>query len=58
MPYAPPAGWIEETPAPEDGRHRSAFHTRPDCPRVADPSGLRPATRPYSAVRCTLCAPI
>lgn len=57
MPYTPPSGWIEQFRAGEGERLRSSFHMRTDCPRVADSGQLRPASRPYSAVRCTLCAP-
>jgi hypothetical protein len=57
MPYTPPAGFIEQIQAGEGERLRSAFHMRPDCPRVHNVHALRPSSRPYSAVRCTLCAP-
>jgi hypothetical protein len=58
MPYVPPAGWIETLSAYDElGAHRTRFHQSIQCPRIRVPETLRPVDRPYSAVRCTLCAP-
>jgi hypothetical protein len=57
MPYSPPSGWIENRPQDnEDEPLFIRFHTDPDCPRIADPGGLRKVDKPYSATRCMLCA--
>jgi hypothetical protein len=57
MTYLPPSGWTEVMPsAPGVDRIRVRFHTRPDCPTVRAADSLRPADKPYSAVRCPRCA--
>ncbi|MDQ1617594.1 MAG: hypothetical protein QOE19_163 [Actinomycetota bacterium] len=61
MPYVPPPGWVEEfrveqAHSPEDSRIVTRFHARTDCPRVHDVTALRQVDKPYSALRCTLCA--
>ena len=56
MPYTPPSGWIEQILVGEGERLKASFHVRTDCPRVCDSQNLRASSRPYSAVRCTLCA--
>ena len=58
MTYAPPSGFAETLPTTADGPIRVRFHARSDCPRVRGrQEDLRLVDRPYSAVRCPLCAP-
>ena len=58
MPYVPPSGWIETLSAYDEfGAHRTRFHESNQCPRIRGPETLRPVDRPYSATRCSLCAP-
>jgi hypothetical protein len=59
--YTPPTGWIEElrvdeSVSPGASRVILKFHSHTDCPRIHDATVLRQVDKPYSAVRCTLCA--
>jgi hypothetical protein len=58
MTYSPPSGWTEQIPSAEGvDRIRIRFHARRDCPAVRRAETLRPADKPYSAVRCPRCSP-
>jgi hypothetical protein len=57
MPYSPPSGWVGTRPQADDSApSRVRFHARPDCPRIEDRDDLRRVDKPYSAIRCALCA--
>jgi hypothetical protein len=59
--YQPPSGWVEPRGvAIEDEESEliyGIFHSRQDCQRVRRPELLRLIDKPYSAARCSLCAP-
>jgi len=57
--YAAPAGWVEPKKQRdgEGDNEFGVFHLRQDCERIRRPAGLRSVDKPYSATRCTLCAP-
>lgn len=61
MAYVPPTGWVEEIHV-NDGLALGAarivirFHASQQCPRIHDAGALRRVDKPYSALRCTLCA--
>lgn len=59
MPYSPPSGFLErrDDPSDEMSRVTERFHTTADCPRIQAPENLVPVQRPYSAPRCSFCAP-
>ncbi|MGH8970022.1 MAG: hypothetical protein ACRDV1_08760 [Actinomycetes bacterium] len=56
MPYTAPSGWLEPRPTGEGQRLGSIFHRERDCDRVRDAELLTETDRPYSAVRCRVCA--
>jgi hypothetical protein len=57
MAYVPPSGWVEVlTPGEHAARVVARFHSRLECPRIHDRDSARRVDKPYSAVRCTLCA--
>jgi hypothetical protein len=60
VPYEPPSGFVEPYGGgdSDDAAATSRFHTRDDCPRIRDPTALRPVDRPYSAARCGGCAEV
>jgi hypothetical protein len=45
----PSVGWLEALPG-------DRLHSRPDCPRIADPSTLNLVERPGRARPCLLCS--
>jgi hypothetical protein len=62
MPYEPPSGWVERRHVPAakpalDDREQSRFHLRRDCTLIQDAQQLLAVDRPYSASRCSRCAP-
>ena len=60
MAYTPPSGWVERLPQTTEHSFgaRALFHARRDCPRVRTTmAGMLPVDRPYSASRCSACAP-
>ena len=58
MTYEPPAGWIEAQPAKlnEPDPKLGTFHTTRKCERIGDANAVRRVDKPYSAVRCSVCA--
>jgi hypothetical protein len=57
MAYVPPSGWVEVLqPGEHAARVVARFHSRLECPRIHDRDNARKVDKPYSAVRCTLCA--
>src|SRR3954471_22640932 len=57
--YISPNGWVEPKKRRDGGgdNELGIFHLRRDCERIRRPDQLRAIDRPYSAARCTLCAP-
>jgi hypothetical protein len=57
MVYVPPSGWVEVLqPGEHAARVIARFHGSLECPRIQDRDNARKVDKPYSAVRCTLCA--
>ena len=57
MAYVPPSGWVEVLqPGEHAARVIAKFHSNLECPRIHDRDNVRKVDKPYSAVRCTLCA--
>ena len=56
--YSPPSGWVESlSVVGEGGSLRTRFHLSAECARIRRPDTLRPKDKPYSAPRCSTCAP-
>jgi hypothetical protein len=57
MPYTSPSGWVETRPPSIEAPVSTKFHIDRNCAGVQDKAALYQVDRPYSAARCSRCAP-